>query len=421
MLRRAAVFAGGWTLASAEQVCAGDGIDASDVCEQLTSLVDKSLIVTDEHAGATRYRMLETVRQYALDRLRDSGEEAQWRGSHLACFVTLAEEFNKGIAGPKQQSWFSRIATEHDNLRAALAWSAESSPMAGLGLASALIGFWRIRGHLAEGREWLSRLLDALPIDGPTRARARGLRAAALLAISQGDYTAGKRLSQECLALHREIDDPMGAARVLDVLAWLAIQLGNYPEAAALSREVIDRARVTGDRQLLYGSLGNLAIALHAQGQSAAAYELFEQALEVARELGTPFEIGNALNEIGRAESDEGRCDLALKHFTEGMTILHGLGNRPGVIESLEGLASVAAATTAPQRAARLWGAADALRQEIGYARTVHDSIAYERQVNPLRATLTAEAFDQAWDEGRAMSLDDAVRCALDERPGPYN
>src|SRR5882724_6595438 len=106
MLRRVAVFAGGWTLASVEQVCAGDGIDASDVIEQLTSLVDKNLVVTDEQAGATRYRMLETVRQYALVRLRETGEESQWRGSHLACFVALAEEFNnKGMTGPQQQSW----------------------------------------------------------------------------------------------------------------------------------------------------------------------------------------------------------------------------------------------------------------------------------------------------------------------------
>jgi hypothetical protein len=150
----------------------------------------------------------------------------------------------------------------------------------------------------------------------------------------------------------------------------------------------------------------------------ATARELYEQALAVARELGTPFFLGRALGEIGRAECDEGRHDLALKHFAEGMTILHGLGNRPGVIESLEGLAGVAAATAAPRRAARLWGAAHALRQEIGNATSVRESIAYERQVKPVRATLTAEAFDRAWDEGRAMSLDDAVRYALDEQAG---
>ena len=141
----------------------------------------------------------------------------------------------------------------------------------------------------------------------------------------------------------------------------------------------------------------------------------------MARELGTPFELAQALSRIGQAECDEGHLDLALKHLAEGMTILHGLGYRPGVIESLEGLAGVAAATAAPGRAARLWGAADALRQEMGSARSVHLSIAYERQVKPVRAILTAEAFDQAWDEGRAMTLDDAVRYALDEQAGRDN
>jgi non-specific serine/threonine protein kinase len=418
MLRRAAVFAGGWTLASAEQVCAGDGIDASDVCEQLTSLVDKSLVVTDEQAGATRYRMLETVRQYALDRLRDSGEEAQWRGTHLACFGALAQEFFEGVEGPKQLSWFSRIASEHDNLRAALAWSAESSPIEGLRLATALMGFWRVRGHLAEGREWLARLLDAVPVDGPKRERARGLRAAAVLAAPQGDYAAAERLLLASLALFLEIDDPNGAGRALSSLSYLSICQGHYPEAEAQAREAIDCARATGDRRLLYANLSQLAIALHEQGQWPAARELYEQALEVARELGTPFEMGHALNEIGAAECDEGCHDLGLKHFAEGLTILHRLGNRPGVIESLEGLAGIAAATAAPRRAARLWGAADALRQEIGSARSVHESLAHEREVKAIRATLTAEPFDQALDEGRAMSLDDAVRYALDEQAG---
>jgi len=421
MLRRVAVFAGGWTLAGAEQVCAGDGIDASDVIAQLTSLVDKSLVVTDEQAGATRYRMLETMRQYALDRLHDSGEESQWRGSHLACFVALAEEFFAGVAGPKQQSWFSQIASEHDNVRAALAWSAESSPVEGLRLANALIGFWRVRGHLAEGREWLARLLDAFPTDGPTRERARGLRAVAVLATPQGDFAEAERLLQESLALYREIDDPNGAGRALGSLSYLSICQGHYAEGEVQAREAIDHARATGDRRLLYSNLSHLAVALHAQGQWAAARDLYEQALETARELGTPFETGHALSEIGRAECDEGRHDLARKHLAEGMTILRDLGVRPGVIESLEGLSSVAAATAAPRRSARLWGAADALRQEIGNARSVHESIAYERQLKAVRAILTAEAFDQAWNEGRAMTLDDAVRYALDDQAGREN
>jgi predicted ATPase len=418
LLRRVAVFAGGWTVASAEQICAGDGIDASDVIEELTSLVDKSLVVTDEQAGATRYRMLETVRQYALDRLRESGEEARWRGSHLACFVALGLEFNKEVIGPKQQAWVARIASEHDNLRAALAWSTESSPLDGLGLAVALDAFWRIRGFVAEGREWFARLLDVVPIDLRTRLRARGLYAAALFAIRQADYAAGNGLLQESLILFREVDDQRNVAYALDSLAYLAIEQADYPEAEARAREAIDLLRARSSREGLCFSLIHLAIALRRQGEWTEAHELHEQSLVIARELGTPWEIGTALREMGLAECDEGRCDLALKHLAEAMTVLHGLGDRPGVMESLEGLAALAAATAAPRRAARLWGAADALQQEMDSAMSVNQRIAYDRQVQPVRAILTDEAFDHTWDEGRAMTLGDAVRYALDDRAG---
>ena len=414
MLRRVSVFAGGWTLASAEQVCAGDGIDASNVIERLTSLVDKSLVVTDEQAGATRYRMLETVRQYAVDRLRESREESQCRGSHLACFVSLAEAFKWEVFGSQQESWFSRIGSELDNLRAALAWSAESSPTDGVRLAAALDLFWRLRGHVAEGRQWLARLLDAFPIDGPTLERARGLLVAGILAMEQADYAAAKRLFQECLALFSELGYALGVLNVLNNLAALAVEQSQYPEAEVLFRESADRARATGDRNQLFSSLGGLAVVLHRQGQWAAAHELYEQALVLARELGHPRGIGTTLNDIGRAECEEGHPDLALEPLAEGLTILHRLGDRPGVIESLEGFAGVAAATAAPRRAARLWGAAESLREEIGTARPVYQSFAYERQVKEVRAILTAEAFDRAWDEGRAKALDDAVRYALD-------
>ena len=278
--------------------------------------------------------------------------------------------------------------------------------------------FWRIRGFLAEGREWFARLLDAVPIDLRTRLRARGLYAAALFAILQGDYAAGKGLLQESLMLFREIDDPRNVAYALDSLAYLAIEQGEYPEAEARAREAVDLLRARSSREGLCFSLIHLAIALRQQGQWAAAHESYQQSLVIARELGTPWEIGTALREIGLAECDEGHCDLALKHLAEAMTVLHGLGDRPGVIESLEGLAALAAATAAPRRAARLWGAADALQQAMGGTKSVNQRIAYERQVRPVRAILSGEAFDQAWNEGRAMSLDDAVRYALDEQAG---
>jgi non-specific serine/threonine protein kinase len=416
MLRRVSVFAGGWTLAAAEQVCAGNGIEVSGVVEHLASLVDKSLVSTDEQAGATRYRMLETVRQYASDRLRDCGEERQWRGLHLACFVALGVEFNKEVMGTKQQAWLARIASDHDNLRAALAWSTQASSLEGLQLAVALDAFWRIRGFLAEGREWFTRLLDAVPIDIRTRLRARGLYAAGLFATLQGDYAAGKGLLQESLIIFREVDDPRNVAYTLDSLAYLAIEAGEYPEGEARAREAVDLLRARSSREGLCFSLIHLAIAVRWRGDWTAAHELYEQSLAIARDVGTPWEIGTALREMGLAECDEGQFDLALKHLAEAMTILHGLGDRPGVIESLEGVASLAAATAAPRRAVRLWGAADALQQEMGGTRSINQTIIYERQVKPVRAILTTEAFDQSWDEGRTMSLDDAVRYARDER-----
>src|SRR5262249_44143953 len=157
--------------------------------------------------------------------------------------------------------------------------------------------FWLTSGHLAEGREWLTRLLDALPIDGPKVERARGLHVAAVLAIMQGDYAAGERLSQDSLALFRETGDSARVARALGALAWLWIQQGNYPEAEALAREAMDSAQATDDRRLLLSSLSNLAVALHRQGHGAQARELFEQALAAAREPGRPWEIGLVLNE----------------------------------------------------------------------------------------------------------------------------
>jgi len=311
------------------------------------------------------------------------------------------------------------MASEHDNLRAALAFATQSSPLEGMELAIKVHGFFQVR-HLTEGREWYARLLDAFPVDGPKRERARGLVGAATLTAELGDHAPAKSLLQESLALFREIGDMTASPQIaLYWLAHLAIQEGDYSEGEALSREAVDVARAMGERRLLCGGLGNLAMALHAQGRWEAARGSYEQALEMARELGTPFEIGNALKRIGMAESDERHSKLALKHLAEGLRILHSLGHRMGVIGSLEGIAGVFGTIAAP-RAARLWSASDALRQEIGSPRSAHESIVHEGQLKTVRAILTAEEFARAWDEGRTMSLEDAVRCALDElRRGP--
>ena len=169
---------------------------------------------------------------------------------------------------------------------------------------------------------------------------------------------------------------------------------------------------------LLYCGLGNLAIAVHARGDWPAARELYDKALAAARNLGAPWETGFALNRSGQAECDEGSYDLAREHFLEAIAMLHELGNPAGVTESLEGIAAVKSATGSPVHAVRLWAASEALREEIGDERATHDQIRFERDLKQVRALLTDDVFDQAWNEGRAMTLNDAVRCALDVRAG---
>jgi tetratricopeptide (TPR) repeat protein len=226
-------------------------------------------------------------------------------------------------------------------------------------------------------------------------------------------------LFQGTLAFYREIDDQSRVAWALGGLGILAIGQGHYAAAEAFLRESVDRARATASRRTLFASLGNLGLVKQTQDQRAAARELQEEALVVARELDAPWEIGWGLNELGWAEYNEERWDLAYKRFAEGIILLHGVGDRPGVIVALEGLAALAGAR-APERAARLWGAADGLREQIGNARSVPDNIVYNLHTKQFRAALTAEASNQAWNEGRAMSMDDAVRYALDEQAGRH-
>ena len=410
---RASVFAGGFTLDAAERVLSGDGIDETAMLDLLTSLVDKCLVVTEERAGSTRYRMLETIRHYAMERLRKGGDVAQWRARHLAWSATLAEGFSEGLKGPGMDVWFARIAGEFDNLRAALAWAVESDPVQGIRLAYHVRAFLDLRGHLAEGRNWLTRLLEVLPVDASALDRARALHAAARLAMTQGDYLAADCQLQESLELYREVNDPDGTGRALGALVRLAVEQGRYPEAEVLAREVFDRAQEAGNHPVLNAVRGYLAIALHGQGRWAAAHELFRQSLEAEREAGKRDDTVWILIEMGRAECDEDRPDLALRHFAESMIIAMDLGRRLGVVESLEGVAGVAAATGAPIRAARLWGAADALRQEDGIPRSTRESMIFDRQVKAVHDALTPDEFDQAWNQGRAMSLEDAVGLAL--------
>src|SRR6266496_2842500 len=289
MLHRLAVFAGGWTLAAAEHACTGDGIEKSDTIGLLTSLADKNLVITEEHEGATRYRMLETIRQYALDRLRETDEEVTWRSRHFACYLALAEESFQPLRAREQRQWLDRLAREIDNFRTALKWATEQKLSAAFRMVPENYRSWVRRVHVTEAREWFSRLLDAIPRDQAKPGRGRVLRALGQLAVRQGDLDGAERLYRESLALFRELDDARGSVYLQTNLALLEMARGRYADAKPLLENCADLARALGETFLVAVNLGNLAIVAHARGDSEAAAPLFEESLTLAREVGDPF------------------------------------------------------------------------------------------------------------------------------------
>jgi predicted ATPase len=339
LFRRMAVFAGGLSLEAAERVCAGDGIETRDVLDLLASLADKSLVLVDERATSTRYRLLETVHEYAGLRLREGDDEASWFRRHLAYFLALAEEAEPQLTGKDQQAWLDRLESEHDNVRAALARScaAGADASAGLRLASAVSRFWLVRGYLTEGRGWLSQLLAA-SAGGDNAARAKALNWAGALAWKQGDYAAARTLYEQSLALRRELGDRGGVGAVLSNLGLLAYEQGDYARARALHEESLAIDRESGDRWGVAVSLIHLASLASAQGDHASARPLYEESLAMFRAIGDRGHIANALRGLAALCSQQGDDAAARALFEESLAICRDLRDRAGVARALYGL-----------------------------------------------------------------------------------
>jgi non-specific serine/threonine protein kinase len=418
MLRRVSVFSGGWTLEAAEQVCVGEGIDRWEVLDLLSSLADKNLMLLEERGAATRYRLLETVRQYAQERLQETGERERWHAGHLAYFVALAEEAEPLLVGAHQRAWLDRLETENNNLRSAMVWSAaiDDREVAGLRLASALSRFWYIRGYQSEGRGWLTRLLATAPRARAAAARAKALNVVGGLALEQADYPAARALCDEGLALYQELGDRRGIANALSNLGALAAHQGDYPAGRALLEESLAIRRQLDDRWGISTSLSILGDAALDQSDYRAARALHEESLAIKRELGNRYGMAIELHYLGTVAKEEGDHRSARARFEESLAIRRELGDRHGIAESLEGLASGVSAMGMPDRAARIWGRAERLREEIGSPiKAGGQRRRYDRDVAAARADLGDDAaFDSAWHEGRATTLDRAIAVAVE-------
>ncbi len=418
LFNRLSVFAGGFTLEEAEQVCAGVNFDERDVLELLSRLVNKSLVVIEEPRDAMRFLLLETVRQYGLQKLQDSEGAQAIAGKHLQCFVGFAERVEAELEGPEQGRWLDRIEADHDNMRAALAWSSANGRIEEcLRLAGSLCTFWQVRGYLAEGRARLEQALMAAE-EASATARAKALSGVALLARRQADYAAARSFSEESLAVFRKIGDRKGIAKVLDNLAIVAYEHEeDFERATALFEESLGLRRALADRWGMAASLNNLGVVAQWRGDYQQAAGLYEQSLTLAREVGDKRGVGSLLNNLGLMAQWQGDCKQAEALHRESLTLRQEVGDKEGIAECLEGLAQIAGTHREPERAARLYATAENVRADIGVRLVPSELATRERAVAAVREQLGAEGLDRAWREGSAMTLEEAIAYALESAP----
>jgi predicted ATPase/DNA-binding winged helix-turn-helix (wHTH) protein len=416
---RLAVFAGGWTLVAAEQVCTDESVGKDAVLEVLASLADKSLLLVEERDGATRCRLLETVRQYARERMAAADGEGRWRDRHLEYFSALAVEVEPLLKGPELQFGLDRLETEHDNLRLALDWAASGygDALAGLRIAASTWWFWQVRGHRREGRRWLSLLLAAAPPREALATRAKALRGAGALAREQGDYAAAEALHREALAIRRELGDRSGTAFVLGSLGTVAIERGDFDAGRALEEESLAIQRELGDLPSVAQVLNNLGELAYYQGDYVTARARLEESVAIYRQLRNDWGISMSVSNLGMVARAEGNLAEALTRLKEGLLIRRGLGDiSRGVALSLEEFACLALALGSPGPAARIWGQAERLRQLHDVPMFPTLLVHHQRQVAAARAAMNNDAaFDGAWHDGHAMTLEQAIEYALEE------
>ncbi len=402
LLRRLAVFVGGWALEAAETVCAGDGLSTAEVFDLLVHLVEKSLVVAEEQEGRSRYLMLETVRQYSQEKLLETGEEAAVRRRHLDWYLSLAEAPGSGALEPKRyEKMLEQFATEHGNFRAALEWSLGSGESAlALRLASALWLFWWLRGHRAEGRAWFDKAFSASKGVAP-EIRARALwRAAELsesgsesMALAQESLALSKELGlkedmayslgllgardqdvaraevtlAESLALFREIGHKPGMALMMESLAFGARLRCDYEKAATLGTEALALWKDVGSRTGLASTLQGLANLAQLRGDPKRAKEFAAESLALARELGDKPTIAAALSELGRTALAQGDFRQAVALHEESLHLCREMGSALGIAINLALLGNVAASQGEYSRATSLLAESLTLSRAMDY------------------------------------------------------
>jgi predicted ATPase/DNA-binding SARP family transcriptional activator/DNA-binding CsgD family transcriptional regulator len=427
LFRRLAVFAGRWTLEAAEAVCSAEDIDEDDVLDLLSELVEKSLVVAEageeeEEGVLPRFRMLEPIRQYARERLKQSGESEVARSRHARYYLKLAERVEPELVGNRPMAALKRLELESGNLRAALSWVLDADEKEepteraemGLRLAAALGRFWDAHGP-GEGRRWLEKGL-AKSGAAPASVRAKALNEAGFIAVYEGDPKA-MALLEESLAIYKELKDRSGVASSMSNLGHAVLHLGQRERMMSLREEVEALLSEPMDKRMTAHLLAFLGFAAASEGDVEQLRVRQEEALALFREVGDIRSIAMCLLTLGWIALPQGDGERAAVLFEEGLLLQRELKYKTAIFFGLAGMAGVAALREQPARAAKLMGASEALREVLGLslASLSHARYDYEGCIAAVRAGLGEEAFEAAWSEGRAMSPEQAIEYALSE------
>jgi predicted ATPase/class 3 adenylate cyclase len=403
LFRGLSVFRGGWTLEVAEAVCDAD-------VDVLQSLVDKSLVRVREEE---RFWMLETIREYAVERLEGSGEAEGLRRRHAEHFRALAEEAEPHLRGSPKE-WLDRLDQEHDNLRAALDQLEKAGEtQLSLRLAGALWKFWNMRGHLREGRRRLESALAA--DDRPTAARANALNGAGAIAVVvERDFATARLRAEEALRLHTELGDAWGSAYARFLFGFAAVEEGKFEEGPPHLEESLQLFGELGDDYYVGVVSFNLAWAYEELGDQERARALAEEMLSRGRATGNERQIAFALDLLERHARHEGRPRDALPMLKEGLRIRVDLHDPVHIADSLGRVASALAQTHEAEVATRLLSRAVAANEEIGIDMPIYQEKRNQETLAAIRAQLDEASFAAAWEQGRALTLDEAVALALE-------
>jgi predicted ATPase/DNA-binding CsgD family transcriptional regulator len=464
LLQRLTLFTAGFTLNTAESVCAWGEIQREDVLDLLSSLVSKSLVVAETlQSSEARYRLLVTIRQYAQEKLRASGEWIPTHDHYLTCWLRLTEEVAPKLREQYQKLWFDWLETENDNIRAALAWALEQQRMeAGMRIGTALYSFWQTRAYIREGYTWYERFLHQIDNTVPlavhvntltwssvmasflgdtVTATVRGqeavdlceaageegkpLLAVALIGVASGakvagDYQTTYTIGERLIEVYRELGDLVSLGISIMILGETALALGKNSTARLLLEESLTLARAAGDKYRIALTLNFMGDLARSERQVVQAYSTYEESLSILRELGAAHEIPSTLHNLAYVCLYQGDIERAHALFYESFEAQRAQANQDGILEGLRGYAALASATGLAAESTRLYAAAVANgRGGDSASLWALEKLEYEHYIGLARARLSDAEFEEEQAKGRILSMEQAIAYAIKLPFGP--